>query len=135
MKNVRKEIINTQNKLFDVKPLHWTVIKLVTNSYLTRFEKEITERHAKKLSALGINMYTHVDSNFVNKKRNRVDKVEEFVDKETVFNLSSRKLTEIELRVLSKGLKYGIKSKRINKFEILSRFEMLAQSLNRFPLK
>ena len=57
------------------------------------------------------------------------------VDQKTVFNLSNRELNDMEMKVLSKGLKFGIKSKRINKFEILSRFEMLAQSLNQFPLK
>jgi ribosomal protein L19E len=49
--------------------------------------------------------------------------------------LSNRTLSEIETQVLNKGLKYGIKNKRINKFEIITRFEMLAQSINKFPLK
>ena len=62
------------------------------------------------------------------------------VDKETVFNLSNNIFTEIELSVLSKywvhkSSNIVSRAKKINKFEILSRFEMLVQSLNRLPLK
>jgi hypothetical protein len=44
--------------------------------------------------------------------------------------LSNRVLSETETKVLSKGLKYGIKNKRVDTYELLSRFEELAQSLN-----
>ena len=34
------------------------------------------------------------------------------------------------MKVLNKGLKFGIKAKMVDSYEILSRFEMLAQSIN-----
>jgi hypothetical protein len=49
---------------------------------------------------------------------------------EPIFNLSSRKLNEVEKSALRKGLKYGIKSKRVDTFEILARFEELAETLD-----
>ena len=51
-----------------------------------------------------------------------------------IFNLSSRKLNETESQLLSKGLKYGIKAKKVDKFEILARFEELAASLYHLPI-
>ena len=36
--------------------------------------------------------------------------------------------------MLNKGLKYGIKSKRVDTFELLARFEELAQSLHYLPI-
>ena len=44
-------------------------------------------------------------------------------------------MTPLETKALSLGLKYGIKAKRINEYEILARFEELAQSLNRMEVK
>jgi len=51
-----------------------------------------------------------------------------------VFNLSSRTLTQTEHDVLTKGLKYGIRDKKVDEYEILSRFEELAQHLNRHKI-
>jgi hypothetical protein len=39
-----------------------------------------------------------------------------------------------ERRLLTKGLKYGIYEKKVDTFEILARFEQLAQSLNRLEI-
>ena len=135
LNKIGKEKIKIRNKLFDIKPIHWTAINLVINKYLSEIKKETTIRHNDKLNELNVRSFIQVNSNFVNKSRNKIDEIEEIKDKQTVFNLSSRSLSEIELQVLNKGLKYGIKNKKINKFEILSRFEILAQSLNKFPLK
>ena len=61
--------------------------------------------------------------------------VQSITEKQTIFNHSSRILTQTEAIVLKKGLKYGIKSKRIGECEILARFEELAQSLNKLKTK
>ena len=50
---------------FEIKALHWTCIKLVIDKYLSNFETEITDRHAKKLSALGIKTYVKINANFI----------------------------------------------------------------------
>ena len=102
---------------------------------MSNFETEITDRHAKKLSALVIKTYVIINANFINKEHNGISRVEKSIDADTVVNKSKRALSETELTVLKKGLKYGIKSKRIDKFEILSRLEMLAQSLKQLPHK
>ncbi len=47
----------------------------------------------------------------------------------TVFNLSTRDFTNIELTALSKGLKYGIKPKNVDSIDIRSRFILLKDSL------
>jgi hypothetical protein len=43
-------------------------------------------------------------------------------------------LTETEEEVLSKGLAFGIKNKKVDCYELLARFEVLAQTMNRFEI-
>ncbi len=69
----------------------------------------------------------------VNKRRNQINEIESETAN-AIFNSSSRKLSEIEERVLSKGLKYGIKNKRVDTYELMSRFEELAQSLSKLKI-
>ena len=52
-------------------------------------------------------------------------------DKKSVYNLSSTILSSLQISVLEKGLKFGVKSKRVDEIEILTRFEAVAQQLNR----
>jgi len=47
-----------------------------------------------------------------------------------IHNLSKRELTDIEEKSLSRGLSYGIANKNINEFELLARYEVLANTLN-----
>ena len=54
-----------------------------------------------KLNELGIRTNIQVNSDFINKKRNKIDEIEEIQNKQTVFNLSNRELSEIELNVLN----------------------------------
>lgn len=53
---------------------------------------------------------------------------------DAIFNYSSYELSQIERQVLSKGLKYGIYERKVDTYEILSRFELLAQSFNRLDI-
>ncbi|CAF0968342.1 unnamed protein product [Brachionus calyciflorus] len=50
------------------------------------------------------------------------------------FNLSSRVLSPTEETLLRKGLKFGIKNNKVDQYEILARFEDLAQSLDRMEI-
>jgi hypothetical protein len=52
------------------------------------------------------------------------------VTSDAVHNKSNRELRNIETLVLEKGLRFGVRNKKVKKFEILARFEELAQSLN-----
>ena len=74
----------------------------------------------------------NVDSAFINKSRNKIDVIESNLNKKSVFDHNNI-LTEDETKLLSKGLKFGIKDKKFNYFEILTRFEECAQSLS--PIK
>ena len=90
--------------------------------------------HTRKLEKLGITITHVIDSKFVNKRRNNIEKIEELSNKQSIFNYSSKLLSAIETRILEKGLKYGIKNKKVDKYEILARFEQLAQTLNKLEI-
>ncbi len=49
--------------------------------------------------------------------------------------MSSRTLSNLEESILKKGLKYGIKNKRVDSFEILTRFEQMARSFNKLETR
>ena len=89
---------------------------------------DLREFHRRKLEALGIT--DSIDSSFVNMSRNNIDKRETAKLADPIFNLSSRELNETEKRVLSKGLKFGIRPKRVDKLDILTKFEDFAQSFS-----
>jgi len=86
--------------------------------------------HRKKLAALKIDVNFNVDSSNINMTRNNIHKSEAILNATNIFNFSKRTLSTIETRVLNKGLKFGIKNKKIDTYEIISRFEELAQSLD-----
>ena len=90
--------------------------------------REVKAIHEAKLLELGIQQ--QIKTQFVNKRRQRIDKREAVKLAEPIFNLSSWELSETETRLLSKGLKFGIKAKRVDEFEILARFEVLTKSLD-----
>ena len=69
------------------------------------------------------------------KLQNKIGRNEEILNKSSIFNFSSRTLSEMETKVLNKGLKFGIKNKKVDSYEIIARFEELAQSLNRIEMK
>ena len=63
-------------------------------------------------------------------RRNGIEKNESILNASSIFNFSKRTLTQTETSVLNKGLKFGIKNRKIDSYEIIARFEELAQSLN-----
>jgi len=90
--------------------------------------------HQKKLRDIGIPIgYVTLTQN-VNKRRGKVDKAGFLDDVKTIYNLSSRTLNSAEERVLSRGLKYGICNKKVDTYELLARFEELAQSLHKLEI-
>ena len=92
---------------------------------------EITEKiHQKKLISLGIIENFNINNQNINTRRNNIDKKEAIVNQKSIFNFSKRRLTDVETSVLNKGLKFGIKNRKIDTYEIMARFEELAQSLN-----
>lgn len=135
-KKLRKKLQNHQNSL-DLGPnkidqVHMDALIELSNAKIEKIRRELSELHTKKLAELGIQ--ERIDSKFVNKNRRGIDRREKVEMADPIFNLSSRQLSDIESRLLSKGLKYGIKAKKVDTFEILARFEELAESLNYLPI-
>ena len=85
--------------------------------------------HNEKLRKLGIAILP-INDQLVNKKSNKLDE-REIKQPELVFNLSTRELTTVETKVFGKGLSFGIRAKRVDEYELRTRFKCLAQSLNR----
>jgi hypothetical protein len=102
---------------------------------LKDFKKERTIKialdHEQKLKKLGIKKKSIIDSTNITQ---RGKKTTNLITQDAIFNLSYHSLTEPEKRVLSKGLKYGIVEKKMDTYEILARFEQLAQLLNRMDI-
>ena len=114
--------------------IEWYLIRKRIKSYLKKHKEATVATHNKKLFNLGINPTPFEESadRFVNRERVRETEIEFF---QPIFNLSNRPLNEIEKRVLSKGLRFGIKSRKIDTYEILTRFELVAQYIDSKSLK
>lgn len=125
-----KELQKLQNALFDIQPNDWIKLKQLVDEKKAKIKVDIDHIHQKKLTALGIEEIFNVNCNNINKKRNNIDKTESILNSKSIFNFSKRKLTEIETSVLNKGLKFGIKNRKIDSYELISHFEELAQSLD-----
>ena len=85
--------------------------RTVTKVIKLEIQRKKKIRQAKKLEELNICKPVRIvnDQN-VTKRRNDLDKFESTSAK-VIHNLSSKQLSEIDARVLSIGLEYGIKSK------------------------
>ena len=92
---------------------------------------ELKSKHHHKLEKLGITSRITLNSTNITIRNNHQS---EKTSRNAIFNLSDYVLNQAESQLLSKGLKYGIYTKKVDTFEILSRFEQLAQSLDRLPL-
>ena len=108
-----KDQQQVQNKI-DLNPQHMLsqcdmnlLLKLI-NEKIAIVTREVKAIHEAKLLALGIQQ--QINTQFVNKRRQRIKKREAVKLVEPIFNLSSRELSETETRLLSKGLMFGIKS-------------------------
>jgi hypothetical protein len=91
------------------------------------------ETHARKLKKQFGNAPINVDPKNVTTRRGQSPK-DDPGTMDAIFNYSSYELSPIERQVLSKGLKYGIYERKVDTYEILSRFELLAQSFNRLDI-
>ena len=111
----------------DLNSIYFILDKRILNNFIDK----IKQNAIKKLKNLNIHL-SHddliIDQTFVNRRRNNFDVIELPLDFKPVFDLSGE-LDKNELDLLGKGLNYGIKNRDFNKFEILCRFEELAQKL------
>jgi len=131
-RRAEKQLRQLQNNLFELTVEQWSQLQTLSTEQAEKEVAKKVQKHNKKLRKLGVNININVDSTFINKRRNNIEATESITNKQSIFNLSKRVLNPSETSVLEKGLKYGIKNKKVDKFEILARFEQLAQSLNKF---
>ena len=89
----------------------------------------------KKLVALVIDDLSAINNNNFNTLRNKIDEIEAILKEETIYNYSKRELNAHATSALNKGLKFGIKNRKIDIYEILHRFEELAQSMDWIQIK
>ncbi len=93
---------------------------------------EIESIHSRKLIKLGVIRQDVLTNTNVASRDTRTKRKEKLT---IVHYHSDRQLTDLEHKALSKGLKYGIRSKKVDEYEILSRFEELAQALDKLEVK
>ena len=113
---------------------HWHQLNDFVQNKIDKERAKQKSIHHFKLEKLGIQSRVQIESTYIDMRRNNIDRIEKFDNVGNIFNKSDRRLSEIEKRVLSKGLKFGIKSKKVDTYEIMARFEELAQSLNHLPI-
>ena len=105
--NLNKTITNLESALFGVVSyFHSIWIKSFFKVNLAKFFCTVTETHNRKLKNLGLHINTSLNTS-------------------AVFNMSKIELSESELKLLSKGLRYSIFPSRINEKEIQAQFEGL----------
>ena len=95
---------------------HWSTLIDLLNDKKHKVGEASQSVHNNKLRKLGI--FPKVDSKNVTRRAHN-----NTVLADNIFNYSSYQLNDIERKLLSKGLKYGIKEKKVNTYEILARFE------------
>lgn len=134
-KNLEKERRRLNSVSSTLSTDDWALMVELLNDVALNTQDQLDSRHRNKLEKLGLKPRFEVDCRNITNTRQHKNKIKTSIeDKESIFNLSSRILTSTEKRVLSKGLRFGIKSKKVDTFELLARFEQLAQSLDRLEI-
>jgi hypothetical protein len=126
-----RELLN--GSLFVIPQEDFNSMEYVFNNIIFRSHAHFSRtKTIKKLNDLNVMLNTNdisVNSQFVNMRRNNIDHEILLPTFKPVFDLSDS-LENDEIELLGKGLKYGIKKRNFNKFEILTRFEEFAHNLD-----
>ena len=128
----QRELLN--GPLFEIPQQDFNSIEFVISKFILNVHaRQSREKIIKKLNNLNVMLNTNeisVNSQFVNMRRNNIDHEILLPTFKPVFDLSDS-LENDEIELLGKGLKYGIKKRNFNKFEILTRFEEFAHNLDK----
>lgn len=109
----------------------WCALHVHLEDLVAILSTELKSKHLNKLGKLGITPRIVIDETNITTRNN--DKTN-FEFKDAIFNFSNYELSQIETQLLSKGLKFGIYEKKVDTFEILSRFELFAQSFDKLNI-
>ena len=104
-----------------LQPEDFEMLQSLTDEKVKQLASELSLRHNKKLNNLEIK----VNDQYITTRKKEKPAINLANE---IFNYSNRTLNYIEASVLNKGLKFGIKAKKNNSFEIILRFELLAQT-------
>jgi hypothetical protein len=121
-----KELNQIKSRLFDkinfeVYPIDWKLIEERLNIILQNCDKDSKKLHNKKLNdIIGKNIFDVLDDQVESNLNLSVD----------VINISKTELNEKEVKLLSKGLKFAVKDKKTDTYDILTNFELTCQQLN-----
>ena len=132
LRELKKVIKTLETKIFpSLSEEDWIELcgRVDDTIHNTRENKKETHRRNKQFGNTPIN----IDTKNVTVRRGQAPK-DDPGTMDAIFNYSSYELSQIERQVLSKGLKYGIYERKVDTYEILSRFELLAQSFNRLDI-
>ena len=119
------------NELFSINSEDFNSIEFVLNKFI--FEKHAIKTRnltIKKLNNLNIRFTINdisVNPQFQNMRLNNIEQQILLPTYQPVFDFSNL-LDKNEIELLGKGLKYGLKNRKFNQFEILARFEEFVQS-------
>lgn len=131
IRHFKKEQLKNYNYVFfELSYLDQIVFKEYVKTLIKTSKVKTIKIQNKKLDALQFKNKFDILKNLENELKDEQLKLSD-----TIVNLSKRKLTEIEERVLNKGLSFGIKGKELNNYEIITKMELLAQRLDKVEIK
>ena len=142
LKNKRKKRNRLNNQLLqlqakispELSSTDWYYLQLLVHERVSNINSALTTNHTQKLSKLGINPKIRINTNNIDMSRNNISKIEAIDSVPTIFNYSKRELSELETNILKKGLKFGITNRKVDEYEILARFEELAETLDKLEI-
>jgi predicted GIY-YIG superfamily endonuclease len=117
--NIARDITDTKD---------WAEVLTNIERKAERWHEEYTAQHTEKLSRLGVDKRVTQDTTNVTRRKGS-EKIDKFNERSAIFNFSNKTLSEEQKNILSKGLSYGIKAKRVDEYDLLARFEQLAKTL------
>ncbi len=134
MKNRLKTELQTlqDGLIWKLSDAEWMQLQTINNKKIETTTANLESIHNRKLLKLGVIRQDVLTNNNVATRDTRTKRKEKLT---IVHNHSDRQLADLEHKALSKGLKYGIRSKKVDEYEILSRFEELAQALDKLEVK
>ena len=80
-KKLEKSLQDTQNSILNLEEEQWIELQSIVESKVAFIIDSKKQIHTRKLEKLGITTSHVVDSKFVNKRRNNIDKIEELSNK------------------------------------------------------
>ena len=136
IKRKNKELRSNRRKLdevikiliFRTSYLDWILIRKVGRNMLAEYKANVIEKQKRKLLNLGYGeIEIRNEENITRRNKyeltcqliNPLD-AKEIKSKKSVYNLSNVILSDLQMNVLEKGLKFGIKTNKTDEFEICS---------------